>query len=150
MLFRSNVPLIVGLAKALELCQGSAFGMSKSLALTSLRDYFWQKIKKEIPTAVLNGDPVRRLPNNLNISLPGLDSEFTVICLDEAGIISSTRSACSHDEDGSAVVRALGQGQSLSRSTLRFSLGEDITKKDIDFVVKKLTEIVKRQKLASL
>jgi cysteine desulfurase len=151
-----NVPLIVGLAKALEIArkshQGYSLNLQKGVSLmANLRNYFWQKIQKEIPEAVLNGDLENRLPNNLNISVPGIDSEFTVLCLDEAGIVCSTRSACNHDEDGSFVVRALysGQGEALSetlaKSTLRFSLGADITKKDIDLVVKKLKEIVQKQ-----
>jgi len=147
-----NVPLIVGMSKAFKICrQGSAFGNSKSLALVSLRNYFWTKIQKEIPEAVLNGDFENRLPNNLNISIPGIDSEFTVLCLDEAGIVCSTRSACTHDEDGSFVVRAVYKGfafkgEAFVKSTLRFSLGKEITRKDIDYVVSTLKNIVKKQK----
>lgn len=142
-----NVPLIVGMTKAFEIARR---GFSRGFSLVSLRDYFWQRIQKEIPEAVLNGDPKNRLPNNLNISIPGIDSEFTVLCLDEVGIVCSTKSACNHDENGSAVVRALystspEQGLTLFQSSLRFSLGEDITKRDIDLVVKKLKEIVRRQ-----
>jgi cysteine desulfurase len=152
-----NVPLIVGMAKALELASGASSANALGVIRYSVkrrellqrkliinRNYFWQRIQKEIPGAILNGDLENRLPNNLNISIKGIDSEFTVLCLDEAGIVCSTRSACSHDEDGSAVVRALysGQGQSLSeslaKSTLRFSLSDDITKKDIDYVVSTL------------
>jgi cysteine desulfurase len=124
--------------------------------IRKVRNYFWQKIQNEIPEAVVNGDLENRLPNNLNISIPlkggqaGIDSEFTVFCLDEAGIICSTKSACRHEDDGSAVVRALDKSENIVRSTLRFSLGEDITKKDIDFVVKTLKNIVEKQKLASL
>jgi len=146
-----NVPLIVGMAKALEICrQGSAFGMSKSLALANkkmiiLRNYFWHKIQKEIPTAALNGDLENRLPNNLNISIPGIDSEFTVLCLDEKRIICSTKSACRRDEAGSAIVRSLGKSEDLVKSTLRFSLGEDIMQKDIDFVVNNLKIIIQKQ-----
>ncbi|MEI6191328.1 MAG: cysteine desulfurase family protein [bacterium] len=152
-----NVPLIVGMARALELARGyssaNALGVIRysvkrrelSLRkLIKLRDYFWHKIQKEIPEAVLNGDLENRLPNNLNISIPGIDSELVVLCLDEAGIICSTRSACSQDEDGSFVVRALGKSDDLARSTLRFSLGEDLTKKDLDFVIITLKEIIKK------
>ncbi len=155
-----NVPLIVGLAKAIEVVRSTSINPHLSQggvvsrrtgAVEKVRNYFWQKIQKAIPEAVLNGDLEKRLPNNLNISIPGINSEFTVLCLDEAGIVCSTRSACNHDEDGSSIVRALysGQGEALSetlaKSTLRFSLGEDITKKDIDLVVKKLKEIVQKQ-----
>lgn len=144
-----NVPLIVGQAKALELArksyQGETLNRKKGLSLVSLRNYFWQKIQKEIPEAVLNGDLENRLPNNLNISIPGIDSEFIVLCLDEAGIVCSTKSACSHDDDGSFVVRALGHGDNLAKSTLRFSLSENITQKDLNFVVLTLKKLVQKQ-----
>lgn len=141
-----NVPLIVGMAKAFEMCRkGETLNLKKGLSLASLRNYFWQKIQKAIPEAVINGDLENRLPNNLNISIPGIDSEFTVLCLDEAGIVCSTRSACNHDEDGSFVIRALGKAPELVISSLRFSLGEDISKKDIDFVVSKLKVVVEKQ-----
>jgi cysteine desulfurase len=65
--------------------------------------------------------------------------------LDEAGIICSTKSACNHDEDSSFVVRALGQSAELAKSSLRFSLSENITKKEVDFVVKNLKTIVQKQ-----
>ena len=152
-----NVPLIVGMARALELARGDSSANTLGVIrysvkrrelslrkLIKLRDYFWHKIQKEIPEAVLNGDLENRLPNNLNISIPGIDSELVVLCLDEAGIICSTRSACSQDEDGSFVVRALGKSDDLARSTLRFSLGEDLTKKDLDFVIITLKEIIKK------
>jgi cysteine desulfurase len=115
------------------------------MKMKKLRNYFWLKIQKEIPEAILNGDLENRLPNNLNISIPNTDSELIVLCLDEVGIICSTRSACSQDEDGSFVVRALGKGESIAKSTLRFSLGEDITKKDIDYVVSCLKKIIQKQ-----
>jgi len=146
-----NVPLVVGLTKSLEIARQD-FG-SKSDKVKLVRNYFWQKIKKEIPEAILNGDLENRLPNNLNISIPGLDSEFTVLCLDEEEIICSTRSACAHDKGGSSVVRCLYSGQGLilsemearAKSTLRFSLSEYTTKKDIDFVVSRLKAIIKKQ-----
>ena len=149
-----NVPGIIGLAKALEICRSGHPSLDKEGTgavekIKKVRDYFWSKIQKEIPGAVLNGNLENRLPNNLNISIPGIDSEFVVLCLDEAGIVCSTRSACSHDEDGSFVVRSLRQGLSLSetlaKSTLRFSLGEDITKKEIDYVVSTLKGITEKQ-----
>ncbi|OHA47002.1 MAG: hypothetical protein A2541_01130 [Candidatus Taylorbacteria bacterium RIFOXYD2_FULL_36_9] len=136
-----NVPLIVGMAKALEL----VFRQRELLVtkIEKLRNYFWQKIQEKIPKVVLNGGLKNRLPNNLNISIHGLDSEFAVLCLDEEGIICSTKSACNHDEDGSFVVKALGVDEAIYKSTLRFSLGEGIIKKDIDLVIAKLLHICK-------
>jgi cysteine desulfurase len=138
------------MAKAFEMCrQGETLNRKEGHSLASkkiktIRDYFWQKIQKEIPEAILNGDLENRLPNNLNISIPGIDSEFIVLCLDEAGIVCSTKSACGNALDGSFVVRALGGGETRTKSTLRFSLGEDIFKKDIDYVVATLKSLVCR------
>jgi cysteine desulfurase len=138
-----NVPLIVGLAKAVEIARKDFAKKAKKIKI--IRDYFWQKIQREIPDAILNGSLENRLPNNLNISILNIDSEFTVLCLDEKGIICSTKSACNHDEDGSLVVQALGGTDTNTKSSLRFSLGDDITKKDIDFVVLQLKNIVQKQ-----
>ena len=133
-----NIPLIVGLAKAFELARVIASPAKQSRKVKTIRDYFWQKIQKAIPTVVLNGNWENRLPNNLNFSIPGIDPEFTVLCLDEAGIVCSTKSACDRDEDESFVIRALGKSDDLVKSALRFSLNEDITRKDIDLAVKGL------------
>jgi cysteine desulfurase len=137
-----NVPGIVGIAKALEIVRKDF--EKKTQKVKAIRDYFWVKIQKEIPQAVLNGGLENRLQNNFNISIPGIDSEFTVLCLDEAGIVCSTRSACSQDENGSAVVLTVTGSDLLAKSTLRFSLGEDSSKKDIDYVVSTLKKIVKK------
>jgi len=139
-----NVPLIVGMNVAVGIARKDF--EKKVGKIKAIRDYFYEYIQKEILEAVLNGDLESRLPNNLNISIPGIDSEFTVFCLDEAGIVCSTRSACKQDDDGSAVVRALGKSEEFFKSTLRFSLGENTTKKDIDYVVKTLKNIVQKQK----
>jgi cysteine desulfurase len=138
-----NVPLIVGLAKAVEIARKDFAKKAKKIKI--IRDYFWQKIQREIPEVILNGSLENRLPSNLNISILNIDSEFTVLCLDEKGIICSTKSACNHDEDGSLVVQALGGTDTNTKSSLRFSLGYDITKKDIDFVVLQLKNIVQKQ-----
>ena len=138
-----NVPLIIGIAKAFELVRKDFEKRAERIKIT--RDYFWYKIQKEIPEAILNGDLENRLPNNLNISIPGIDSELVVLCLDEVGIVCSTRSACSQDEDGSLVVRALGKNEDLVKSTLRLSLSQDITKKEVDFVVITLKNILRKK-----
>lgn len=134
-----NIPLIVGFNKALELVRKEFFKKAKKVKI--VRDYFWQKVRKEIPEAVLNGGLENRLPGNLNFSIPNIDPEFTVLCLDEEGIVCSTKSACKQDEDESFVIRALGKETKLVKSALRFTLSEEISKKDIDKVVKKLKDL---------
>ncbi len=144
-----NVPLIVGLAKTIELIRKDFEKKAKRIKV--IRDYFWKKIKKEIPEAVLNGDLENRLPNNLNISIPlknrktGIDSELVVLCLDEVGIISSTKSACDYEDDGSFVVRSISGNEKLAKSSLRFTLSENISIKDIDYVCLHLKKIINKQ-----
>lgn len=136
-----NVPLIVGLAKAIEI---AGRNKTKNIErLSKLRDHFIKKIEEKIPQVVLNGDKIQRLPNNINISIPGIDPEFVVLELDEKGIICSTKSACLKDESTSYVIEALGRDKKYAQSSLRFSLGLATTKKDIDYVVKTLTELIK-------
>ena len=134
-----NVPLIVGFAKAFELAD--ARREKESARLTALRDYAIEKILKEIPKAVLNGALEARLPNNINISIPGLDAEFAVLKLDTVGIACATKSACVSSEEASYVIVALRKGSEYSHSSLRFSLGRVTKKSDIDFLCKALKSI---------
>ena len=136
-----NLPLVVGFTKALTLARTN--WQRESLKIKKMRDYFWLKFKKVFPLAVLNGDLINRLPNNLNFSLPGIDPEFTVLCLDEEGIVASTKSACDRDDEESFVIRALGAPDPVVKSALRFTLGHETTKSDIDRVIKALQKILK-------
>ncbi|MBM2817422.1 MAG: cysteine desulfurase NifS, cysteine desulfurase [Parcubacteria group bacterium] len=136
-----NVPLIVGLGKAIEIAGKNR--IKNSERLSEVRDYGIRKIEDKIPQAVLSGDRVRRLPNNINISIPGIDPEFVVLQLDEKGIVCSTKSACLKDESVSYVIAVLGKDKKYSQSSLRFSLGLNTTKKDMDYLVKMLTDFVK-------
>lgn len=136
-----NVPLIAGLAKAIEIANKNK--IKNSERLSKIRNYFIKKIEEKIPQTVLNGDRIKRLPNNINISIPGIDPEFVVLQLDEEGIICSTKSACLKDETASYVISALGKDKKYSQSSLRFSLGLDTTEKDVDYLVKILIKFVK-------
>lgn len=141
--FRSsteNVPGIVGMGKALELVEKNK--KKENVRLQKFQKYFIQKINKKITEAFLNGGLDNRLPNNINISIPGIDSEFVVLCLDEKGIVCSTKSACAKDENGSVVIGALGLGNERAISSLRFSLGIDTQKADLDRVVSELRNIL--------
>ena len=138
-----NVALIVGISRALEIA--SSLRKKESTRLAILRDYFHSDVLKNIRTSnlIVNGDMKERLPNNLNISIPGTDTEFLLLKLDAEGIAVSTKSSCLGTEGGSYVVRALGGGEARALSTLRFSFGRQTTKKDIDTVIKKLAVILK-------
>lgn len=137
-----NVVGIVGLAEALVIVEKKRIAENKRL--TTLRDYFLSKILKEIKGVALNGDVRKRLPNNLNISIKGVEGESLVLLLDDKGIACSTGSACnSMDLKPSHVLTAIGVSPELAHSCVRFTLGRHTTKKDLDYVVKSLSECVK-------
>lgn len=136
-----NVPGIIALAVALELAEKEKKKESKRL--TGLRDYMIGKIKKEIPDVLLNGHPTQRLPNNVNFSFVGVEGESILLRLNEAGIRVSTGSACSSQSlDPSHVLLSIGRSHGLAHGSMRFSLGHGTTKKEIDYTVKTLKEVI--------
>ncbi|MBX2866727.1 cysteine desulfurase [Candidatus Kaiserbacteria bacterium] len=129
-----NTPLIVGMTTAFEIAQRDYEKRSESVRI--LRDLLTEEIVAAIPEAVVNGSVEERLANNVNISLPGFDTEYAVIVLDAKGIAASTRSACGAGEGiGSHVVREMTKDDARAHATLRFTLGEETGKKDIKKVV---------------
>jgi len=143
-----NVPAIVGLAKAFELAQKERDKESKRL--TSLRDYFIKRLTKEIPRVYLNGDSKDRLPNNINVSILGVEGESVVLYLDEKGVSCSTGSACTSESlEPSHVIMALGGPYEYGHGSLRFTLGKCNKKSDIDYVMKILPDIVKKLRAIS-
>lgn len=141
-----NIPLIVGFAKAFELVRKSQ--EKESVRLSILRDYFIVQLQKTIPNVELNGpggkDIDRRTPNNVNISIPGINNEFVVIALDERGISCGTRSSCvGNNGEPSYVIKSLGKTDEVVKGSLRFTLGKFTKRKDIDYTVKALYKIVK-------
>ncbi len=108
-----------------------------------LRDHLIRRIMKEIPYARLNGDPIKRLPNNVNVSLQFIEGESLLIMLDMEGICASSGSACTSGSlDPSHVLLAIGLPHEIAHGSLRFTLGEETTKEDLDYVVDKLKGIV--------
>lgn len=138
-----NVAGIVGLAKAFELA-ASRRG-EESRRLQALRDQLMQGLLEALPDAIINGDPRRRLPNNLNLTLPGAEGEALVLYLDNAGIQASTGSACSTGNlDPSHVLLALGRTTAEANSSLRLTLGRSTTSWHIATVVAAIPPIVAR------
>lgn len=136
-----SVALIAGFAEALARAEFSRERESKRLS--ALRDYFIDELTKKIPGAILNGDRVARLPNNIHISIPHIEGESMLLMLDQQGIEASTGSACSaFDLRPSHVLMAIGQKLDLIHGSLRFSLGHDTTKEDLDTVLSILPQIV--------
>jgi len=136
-----NVPGIIGLRKAAEICLEEMENERKYL--NKLRDYFWEKLQENIPDIYLNGHPKIRLPGILNVSFPGTDSETVLISLDLKGIAASGGSACTSGSiEPSHVLKAMGVSPEIAQSAIRFSLGRENNKEQIDYTVKNLKEII--------
>jgi cysteine desulfurase len=136
------VALIVGFSAALTQAQGQ--WKEESVRVGKLRDLLLAELSAEIPHLVLNGSFEERVANNLNISLPGVDTEFLVLRLDVRGIAAATRSACEAGEGQSHVVFALSRDEVRARSALRLTLPRDIRKKEVLRAAKVIAEEVKK------
>jgi len=137
-----NCPAIAGLAKAVSLVN-----KKERIEMSKLRDYFIAGLIKE-KDIKLNG-PVgdRRLANNINISVSEIDSDSLLIELDRYGIYASSGSACkTHSVEPSYVLEAIKTEHNFLDGALRFSLGRNTKKKDIDYTLKVLPDVVKRLK----
>lgn len=143
-----NLAGIVGLAKALEIAKNAAQKETKRLSV--LRDYLIRNILSKIPRTRLNGHPVLRLPNNVNVTISGIEGESLVLYLDAAGIACSTGSACTSTSlEPSHVITALGRLEEDAHCSIRFTLGRKTTKNDIDYLLKVLPSIVKKLRTVS-
>jgi cysteine desulfurase len=137
-----NVPAIVGFAKALELAQKEK--ITEVQRLTALQDRLVSGLQK-ITDSKLNGHPQKRLPNNVNISIYGIEGEAVLLMLNEKGICASTGSACSTKSlEASHVLLALGMSHEMAHGSLRFSLGKHTKEKDISRLMKVLPGIVRK------
>jgi cysteine desulfurase len=124
-----NTAGIIGAVEAIVVAQEEY--EKRTNKLTTLRDTAIGNFEK-IEGVVLNGSRTKRIANNINISIPSVDSEFAVIVLDQAGIACATKSACSGaGGDGSTVVRAMTNDENRATSTLRFTLGGKTTASDM-------------------
>lgn len=138
-----NLPGIVGFAKAVEILKKE--GAKENKRLTYLRDYLIEKILKNIPDTQLNGEKLKRLSNNINISFFGVEGESLLLELDYYGIAVSTGSACSSKTlEPSHVLLALGLTPAEAHGSLRISLGRWTTKTDLDYFVNILSKSVKK------
>lgn len=139
-----NTASILGLAKALQIAEKNKEKEIKRL--TELRDYFFEKLKK-IPRLIINGDLANRLPNNINITIPKIPSDLLVIELSARGIMASAKSACkAGDGKASHVLQAINKKIKETDGSIRFSLGRNTTKKDIDYTLKSLSQILTKLK----
>lgn len=135
-----NVPGIVGFAKAIELAEKNM--KKEAERQTKLRDKIINEILK-IPGSQLNGHPTQRLPNNVNVSIKGVEGEALLIRLNEKGIAVSTGSACSTKSlEPSHVLTAIGLTAEQAHGSLRITLGKDNTEQDIDYTIEQLKNII--------
>ncbi|WP_336175788.1 cysteine desulfurase NifS [Fusobacterium polymorphum] len=137
----SNVPYIVGLAKALQMAVANMKEEWKREE--TLRDYFEDEVSKRIPEIKINGKGARRLPGTSSITFKYLEGESMLLNLSLKGIAVSSGSACSSDSlQPSHVLLAMGVPAEFAHGTLRFSLSKYTTKEEIDYTIESLVEII--------
>ncbi|MCD8119135.1 MAG: aminotransferase class V-fold PLP-dependent enzyme [Lachnospiraceae bacterium] len=143
-----HVPGIVGMGKAAELAMEK---MGERMRReTELRDRLITDVLREIPDAILNGSRTGRLPNNVNICIPGVEGESVLILLDAHDICASSGSACTSGSlEPSHVLRAIGLTDDIARGSLRLTLSHETTEEEIGETVRVLKEIVGRLKQAT-
>lgn len=137
-----NVAAIVGLGVAVEeACKGIA---ERNSAVIKMRDKLIRELLK-LPRTRLNGHAEKRLPGNVNISFEGIEGESLLLMLDMNGIAASSGSACTSGSlDPSHVLLAIGLPHEVAHGSLRLSINENNTGKDIDYILEKLPPIVER------
>ena len=137
----SNVPYIVGLAKALKIATENM--KEEWVREETLRDYFEDEVSKRIPEIKINGKGARRLPGTSSITFKYLEGESMLLNLSLKGIAVSSGSACSSDSlQPSHVLLAMGVPAEYAHGTLRFSLSKYTTKEEIDYTIEALVEII--------
>ncbi|MDP7666841.1 MAG: aminotransferase class V-fold PLP-dependent enzyme [Rhodospirillales bacterium] len=139
-------PLCVGLGAALELAAGER--EEESTRISELRDRFLAAITERIPDVLVNGDPARRLPGNLNLAFPGADGVALVGALPDVAI--STGSACtSAFVEPSYVLRAIGLPADRAEASIRVGFGRFTTAAEVDCAAARIAEEVARQRAAA-
>ena len=137
----SNVPYIVGIAKALKMATENM--KEEWVREENLRNYFEDEVSKRIPEIKINGKGARRLPGTSSITFKYLEGESMLLNLSLRGIAVSSGSACSSDSlQPSHVLLAMGIPAEYAHGTLRFSLSKYTTKEEIDYTIEALVEII--------
>ena len=136
-----NVPGIVGLGRAAELCR--EYMDSEPARMASLRDRLRDGIMSRLEEVYLNGHATKRTPSNLNLSFSYVEGESLMMGMSEVAV--SSGSACtSASLEPSYVLKALGVGDDLAHSSIRFSLGRFNTEDEIDYVIDKVVATVRK------
>ena len=138
-----NVASIVGFATALEISE--QMRQTENPRLTELRDYFLKRLTSEVDDVSVNGSTEHRLPNNVNVSIQGVEGESLLLLLDHYGVYCSTGSACSSaDLNPSHVLVNIGIPLELAHCSIRFTLGRRTTKNDVDSAMDVIVKSVQR------
>jgi cysteine desulfurase len=138
-----NVPGIVGFGKTCEIASRDL--QYQMDYLKALRDRLQAGIMEKLDYIHINGHPTQRLPNILNISFEFVEGESVVLNLDMEGIAASTGSACTSGSlTSSHILMSMGISHVIAQGSLRFSLGRENTKEEIDFTIKEVVEVVER------
>ncbi len=136
-----NVPGIVGLGEACELCEKEM--VQETAKLSALRDKLEQGITSQLEHAVVNGHEARRLPQTTNISFPYVEGESMMMAIKEVAV--SSGSACtSASLEPSYVLKALGLGDEIAHSSIRFGVGRFTTEEEVDYTIDKVVTAVKK------
>jgi cysteine desulfurase len=136
-----NVPGIVGFGEACAICQREMAEESRRMA--ELRDRLRARIEAELDEVYINGSMEHRLPNNLNISFAYVEGESLLMGMNDVAV--SSGSACtSATLEPSYVLKALGVGDDLAHTSIRFGLGRFNTVEEIDHVAARVTEVVRK------
>jgi len=136
-----NVPGIVGLGEACALCQKEMAEEARRLGY--LRDKLKDRLLAQLDEVYINGTMEHRLPNNLNISFAYVEGESLLMGINDVAV--SSGSACtSATLEPSYVLKALGAGDDLAHSSIRFGLGRFNTEEEVDYVAEKVVDVVKK------
>lgn len=137
-----NVASIAAMAAAFE--ESLSKMAETSTRIQAMRDKLIESLSK-IPKSRLNGDPIQRLPGNVNFCFEGIEGESLLLSLDLQGIAGSSGSACTSGSlDPSHVLLAIGLPHEIAHGSLRLSLSEDNTMEDVDYILQVLPPIVER------
>jgi cysteine desulfurase len=139
-----NVGHILSFGKAAKLAHREM--KSEYKRITEIRDYFLDQLKEKVPDHIVNGSMIKRVPHNLNIGFPSIDSGTLLISLNKIGVYVSSGSSCSSgSKEESAIIKALGVDTD-KYGTIRFSFGKKTSKEDVDYLFKYLPEILEQIK----
>jgi len=136
-----NVPGIVGLGKACEICHDEM--PQESCRIAGLRNRLHEKIKAGLDEACVNGSMVHRLPGNLNMSFAGIDGEELMTAIDDVAV-SSGAACISARVEPSYVLKALGISDELAQSSIRFGIGRFNSEAEIDYVAGRVVQTVQQ------